>query len=280
MDSSSGRRSDRISVAVMLEASGTDAENHPFTETAKTIVVNQHGALITLNRALSPAQTISLRRKLLDGTHRQAQVRVVGRVKEEPAGWAYGVAFIEANADFWNIEFPAAAESAEAVVRLLVECSHCRSQELAYLDARELKEFEAHRLFARHCRKCKAPTLWEQPQQSGSRAAGGAAPRRVTLESQLPALAVEREVPRYDTRLTACVRQSGSADEMAVCENVSPQGVCFRSRKKFEEGSKIEVAVPFTHGTANVFVPARIVHAKPLPAAGLFRHGAKYLHKD
>src|SRR5690348_3695694 len=88
-----------------------------------------------------------------------------------------------------------------------------------------------------------------------------------------------REIPRYDTRLTACVRV-GSEDEMAVCENVSKQGIAFRSQRKYGVGTEVEIAVPFTAGTANVFIPAVIMHSRPLPSAGLNRHGAKYMHKD
>ena len=78
----------------------------------------------------------------------------------------------------------------------------------------------------------------------------------------------------------ACVRERVGAEEMAVCENVSRQGIAFRSRRKYEEGAHVEVAVPYTQGTANVFIPAVVMHVRALPTAGLYRHGVKYLRKD
>ena len=73
--------------------------------------------------------------------------------------------------------------------------------------------------------------------------------------------------------------RQGNKEELAVCENVSREGIAFRCRNMFSEGSQIEVSVPYTPGTANVFVPATVVHVRPLPVAGLHRHGVKYLRK-
>ena len=43
------------------------------------------------------------------------------------------------------------------------------------------------------------------------------------------------------------------------------------------EGSRVEVAVPFTPGSGAIFVPVRIVFSVALPSAGLFKHGAAYV---
>ena len=278
MGSRSNRRSDRISISLPLEATGLDAENRPFIDSAATIVVNRHGALIAIKRPLRIGEIIRVSRQLFDGSRREAEVRVVAFEKDSSGEPAYGIAFVDSTLDFWGIEFPSAAQSVDAVVRLLVECAHCGSQELAYLNSRELKEFEANRLFARNCRTCQSPTIWKQPMESlrhattpDSRRAGP-----ITDEATSP----ERETTRYHTRLTACVREHMGAEEMAVCENVSRQGIAFRSRRKYDEGSQLEVAVPYTPGTANVFIPATVVHVRALPAAGLYRHGARYLRKD
>jgi hypothetical protein len=278
MDSRSNRRSDRISISFALEAMGTDAEGRPFLETARTVVVNRHGALLSLNHKLRPGQAVTVRRRTGDGAIRQTEVRVVACEKETTNGGEYGVSFTDPNLDFWGIEFPAPERAVDAVVRLLVECTHCKSQELAYLDSRELKEFEANHLFARQCRMCEAPTIWKQPLESMSRGAheGQHGSGAGALANGSP----ERETTRYETRLTACVREKPGTEEMAVCENVSRQGVAFRTRNRYQEGSQVEVAVPYTPGMANVFVPAVVIHVRALPTAGLYRHGARYLRKD
>jgi hypothetical protein len=275
MDSRSNRRSDRISISFTLEAMGTDAQGRPFLETARTVVVNRHGALVALNHKLRAGQQVTVRRRVTDGSIRQTEVRVVAIEKETEKGGEYGVSFVDPDLDFWGIEFPAPERSIDAVVRLLVECTHCRTQELAYLDSRELKEFEANHLFARQCRICEAPTVWKQPLESMSRG-GDHGAHHHGAGAGTP----ERETTRYETRLTACVRQKPGTEEMAVCENVSRQGVAFRTKNRYEEGAHVEVAVPYTPGMANVFVPAVVIHVRSLPSAGLYRHGAKYIRKD
>jgi hypothetical protein len=50
-----------------------------------------------------------------------------------------------------------------------------------------------------------------------------------------------------------------------------------RSRNQYVEGSRVEVAVPFTPGAGAIFVPIRIVFSQAIPTAGLFRHGAAYI---
>jgi hypothetical protein len=277
MDSPSNRRSDRISISFTLEAMGTDAEGKPFLETARTVVVNRHGALVALSHKLRVGQTVTVRRRVTDGSIRQAEVRVVACEKEATNGGDYGVSFMDPNLDFWGIEFPAPEKAADAVVRLLVECSHCKCQELAYLDSRELKEFEANHLFARQCRMCEAPTIWKQPLESMSR---GQDAHHGGMGASAAGGSPERETTRYETRLTACVRQKPGTEEMAVCENVSRQGIAFRTKNRYHEGSQVEVAVPYTPGMANVFVPAVVIHVRALPTAGLYRHGARYLRKD
>ena len=279
MDSRSNRRSDRISISFALETSGTDAQGRAFLEAARTIVVNRHGALIDLSHKLNPKQIFTVKRRLADGSTRQAEVRVVACESETESGGAYGVSFVDPELDFWGIEFPSPEKAVDAVVRLLVQCSHCRSQELAYLDSRELIEFEANKLFARHCRSCESPTIWKQPGEPMGNSKTEETQRRAK-SAGMAATPAGRETTRYDAHLTACVRERPGKEEMAVCENVSRQGIAFRTRNKYEEGARVEVAVPYTPGMANVFVPAVVVHVRPVPTAGLYRHGAKYLRRE
>src|SRR5207302_393526 len=72
-------------------------------------------------------------------------------------------------------------------------------------------------------------------------------------------------------------RRRGFAEEVVVCEDLSKGGISFRSRNQYPEGSRVEVAVPFTPGTGAIFVPIRIVFSQAIPTAGLHRHGAAYI---
>jgi hypothetical protein len=78
-------------------------------------------------------------------------------------------------------------------------------------------------------------------------------------------------------RVLACIRRRGFQEEIAVCEDLSKGGLSFRSRNQYVEGSRVEVAVPFTPGTGAIFVPIRIVFSQAIPTAGLYRHGAAYI---
>src|SRR5258706_21444 len=86
-----------------------------------------------------------------------------------------------------------------------------------------------------------------------------------------------RNRPRINARVLACIRHRGFQEEIAVCEDLSKGGLSFRSRNQYPEGSRVEVAVPFTPGTGAIFVPIRIVFSQAIPTAGLYRHGAAYI---
>ncbi len=63
MSSPSRRRSDRVSLTVLLEVSGTDSHGAEFKEPGKTLIVSRRGAMIVLGRELKGGQEIHLKRK-------------------------------------------------------------------------------------------------------------------------------------------------------------------------------------------------------------------------
>ncbi len=154
-----------------------------------------------------------------------------------------------------------------------MECSFCLRREVCYLNELELKSFEARRCIARLCKHCEAPSIWVEAREN--RADDGSA-----RELQLPMndkLQPRRNRTRVKARVLACIRQRGFQEEVAVCEDLSRGGIAFRSRNHYPEGTRLEVAVPYTPGNSAIFVPIRIVSSRPIPTAGLFRHGAAYV---
>lgn len=296
------RRSDRVCLTLLLEASGRDAEGREFTAPARTMLISRHGGVIVVNRHLAPGQDIQLRRTHEAEAHRSAVTRVLRNVgsqsgsESQGAGQMYSIQCIDPDADLWGVEFPALEGSQEFVARMLLECSFCRSREVIYLNEFELGGFEKNRGTARHCKVCGVPTIWiqaphevEKPDPvkfAGSvHAAGVAAAAASGARGNAAAAnraadstdAGRRQALRLKTRLTACVRVAGSDDELAVCEEISEEGLCFRSKRRFEENCRIDIAVPYADATANIFVPARVVRVEPTPTAGLFRHGVEFL---
>ncbi|HXN19182.1 MAG TPA: PilZ domain-containing protein [Candidatus Binatus sp.] len=280
MATASMRRTDRVSLTVLLEASGTDSNGQEFKEPTRTLLINRGGAVIILERDLKPEQQIQIRRQAGADSQKTVPARIVGEFGRQKDGHLYGIEILDNENDFWKIEFPSIAESTEAVARMLLHCSYCKSREVAYLNELELRGFETNRGIARHCKTCGVPSIWtqaphEDEKQRSLRAARGKGAREA---DQIPGGEEQRarQRMRMKTRLTACIRQPDSDDELAVCEDISPIGMCFRSKRRYDTQALIQVAVPYSPDAANIFLPANVVYSEEIPRAGLFRHGVEY----
>jgi PilZ domain len=279
MSSASLRRTDRVSLTLLLEASGKNAKGEDFTLPARTLLINRGGAVVILDQDLAPEQFIHLQRRAPHESHRKGQVRVVGQFGRQKDGYLYGIELPDASLDLWGVEFPAVAESTEAVARMLLQCTYCRSREVVHMNELELRAFETNRGIARHCKTCGVPSIWTQaPHEDEDKLT----PRKRRGAADAPGAIPEsgeqrgRERLRLKTRLTACIRQPGADDELAVCEDISPIGMCFRSKRRYASDATIDVAVPYSPDAANIFLPARVVYSEEMPKAGLFRHGTEY----
>lgn len=267
------RQSDRISFTLSLEAIGTDSGGQDFILQAHTILVSRSGAVLLLKGQLSAGQELVLRRKDRSNQLRAARAHVVAEIDKNGDGFVYAVSLEDPAINLWDIEFPPLEEAEEALARMLVECSFCQRREVAYLGEKELKAFETRKCLARHCPHCGTPAIFTQaqadlPVNAAPKTDGVPAPAKIYPS---------RNRTRVKARILACIRQRGFSEEVAVCEDLSRGGLSFRSRNQYPEGTRVEVAVPFTPGSGNIFVPIRIVFSQELPAAGLFRHGAAYV---
>jgi hypothetical protein len=279
--SAAQRRSDRVSLTLLLEASGKDVNEQEFALPARTMQINRTGAVILLERDLRADQRIEIRRLAPAEAHRRTQIRIVGQFGLQKEGFVYGVEILDPQSDIWNIEFPPIAESEEAVARMLLECTYCRTREVVYLNELELRGFETTRGIARLCKTCGVPSTWTQAAHENERklaSRGARARRNQDVADEIPPGGEQRERQRLrmKTRLTACIRQVNTDDELAVCEDISPVGMCFRSKRRYDPGTKVDVAVPYSPETANIFLPSNVVYSEEIPKAGLFRHGVEY----
>src|SRR5580692_6242345 len=212
MGTPSIRRSDRVSLTVLLEASGTDSSGQEFKEATRTLLINRGGAVIILERELKPEQQIQIRRQAGADSQKTVPARIVGEFGRQKDGHLYGIEILDNENDFWKIEFPPIAESTEAVARMLLHCSYCKSREVAYLNELELRGFETNRGIARHCKTCGVPSIWTQaPHEDEDRLT----PRK-RRASEPPGVVPptgeqrDRQRMRLKTRLTACIRQGGA----------------------------------------------------------------------
>jgi hypothetical protein len=266
------RQSDRVSFRMPVEASWVTPTGTPVKHTAETLLVSRNGGVLRLTEKLSMGQELHLRRHH-EGDHwKSTRARVVAEIDQEPTGFLYAIHLLEARSDFWDIEFPAPHKAEEALARLLMECSFCQRREVVYLNELELKSFEIRKCVARVCRHCDSPSIWIES-QSEVRAIDNNPGQPTVEERVIP----RRNRTRIKARILACIRRRGFQEEIAVCEDLSKGGLSFRSRNQYPEGSRVEVAVPFTPGTGAIFVPIRIVFSQAIPTAGLYRHGAAYI---
>jgi len=265
------RQSDRVTFRMPVEASWFAQNGSEVRLAAETLLVSRNGGVLRLGDKLFPGQELTLRRQREGDAWKIARAKIVAEIDHEPEGFIYAFAMVEHRADFWDIDFPAPHQGQEALARLLMECSFCQRREVVYLNEQDLKSFEARKCIARVCAFCDSPSIWIE-----------ARPEVSPLAAEVAPAAEERVVPRRNrtrvkARVLACIRRRGFQEEVAVCEDLSKGGLSFRSRNQYPEGSRLEVAVPFTPGSAAIFVPIRVVFSQAIPASGLYRHGAAYI---
>ena len=268
---------ERVRLRMCLEVRGTDAEGREFSTTGASAEIHRAGALLELPAAtgrIVPGEILTLRRKHADDCWLESRARVLGLVNAQEDARHYNVEMLESMVDFWGIEFPENPRAGSAVACMLLECCFCRRREVVYVIERDMLCFNTQKGIARLCEACEMPTIWIQTLDEDTAPAGVPAPQQVGQPTQPDH---RQTAPRFLTRLTACIRAAGAAPELAVCENMSRGGLCFRARRALRVDDILEVSVPYTRGAANIFVPARVVYVQEVPGAGLYRHGAAYL---
>ncbi|HEY2459434.1 MAG TPA: PilZ domain-containing protein [Candidatus Acidoferrum sp.] len=254
-----------------IEASWFTSGGIAMKEIAESMLVSRNGGVVRLVEKLPVGQELTLKRQQNGDAWKSARARIVAEIDHEPDGFLYAIVMLEPRADFWDIEFPAPHKSEEALARLLMECGFCQRREVVYLNELELKSFEVRKCVARLCVHCDTPSIWIEAQSEMK--AEAVASRPTAEERTLP----RRNRTRVKARVLACIRRRGFQEEVAVCEDLSKGGISFRSRNQYPEGTRVEVAVPFTPGSGAIFVPIRIVFSQAISSAGLYRHGASYI---
>src|SRR5712664_3811450 len=267
------RQSDRVRFRMPVEASWVSLDGATLTQNAETLLVSRNGGVLRLTEKLSMGQELHLRRNLDGDNWKHTRARVVAEIDQDPPNhFLYAVHILEPRSDFWDIDFPAPHKADEALARLLMECSFCQRREVVYLNELQLKSFEVRKCVARVCTHCDAPSIWIEAQSTTKQE--GSTPKPVPMDERVNP---QRRKNRIKARVLACIRRRGFQEEVAVCEDLSKGGLSFRSRNQYPEGTRAEVAVPFTPGAGAIFVPIRIVFSQALPMVGLYRHGAAYV---
>ncbi len=96
------RRSQRVVISVPVTVGGESAQG-AFSENTQTLVINAHGALITLAAKISQGQLL----KMHTNAHPEKQpCRVVYVGPTSDGKTQFGVEFTDSAPHFWHIAFP------------------------------------------------------------------------------------------------------------------------------------------------------------------------------
>src|SRR6266516_3196017 len=245
------RQSDRISLRMPVEVAWATAQGATFSQTVETLLVSRNGGVLRFTEKLEDGQELHLRRHIEGEQWKHTRARVVAEIEQDANGFLYALHILEPRCDFWDIEFSSLHKGEEALARLLMECSFCQRREVVYLDELQLKSFEVRKCVARICKHCDSPSIWIESLSEARTPDDGAA-KPAAEDRVIP----RRNRTRVKARILACIRRRGFQEEIAVCEDLSKGGISFRSRNQYPEGTRAEVAVPFTPGTGAIFVPS------------------------
>jgi PilZ domain-containing protein len=261
------RRSERVWTQLTIEIAGEDGLGRAFVEEARTAAVSRHGAMILTERKLSPNQELSIR---CMATGKESNARVVGTIRKESVKSFYGIELRGDASSIWGIEFPPPGDPETTVGRILLQCAACKTQEVTYLNDFELEVLEANESLSRYCKRCGDATTWKK-------IGAGVTPPPSPAVRKGPE---QRREPRRDIRVAACVRcyQFGTED-LVDTRNVSRGGLCFASTRVYAPGWEVEVAVPYSPGGGNIFLPGRIARVQYLTAEKIKLYGVAYTRK-
>jgi len=263
------RTSDRVRYAFRVHVTGTDSSGYDFSQPVRTEVVTRDGGLIVCPMSLNVGDVINLMRQ-----DRRVNARIVGQVGLLKDEQLYGIQFLESSPDFWGMRF--AEQGLEAAGRAVLECGACTMQRVLPLGEIEMLVFESTKVVAHDCDRCGRQTLWLEPSILGEpelltgadafNQANESGEARVKRSASIN----DRKYQRISMRNTkACIRRSGYSDDVVDVLDLSRGGVHFMSFIDYYKGTMIEVAVPYTTGAANVFVPAEVVRIQCRPTAGI-----------
>jgi hypothetical protein len=97
------RRSMRVLLSVPIFVTGQTREGEKFEEQTRTLVVNAHGALISLAARVTAEQRIRVSNR---ATRKSMDCRVVYVGNRAAGKMQMGVEFTEPCPSFWQIDFP------------------------------------------------------------------------------------------------------------------------------------------------------------------------------
>src|SRR4029077_421646 len=274
----SPRQSERVLLTLPIHISGLGEYGKEFVVEGHTVDIRRQGATIMVDRLLPLGQNIKIQRI---GVSKETIARIVGQIIRGTEGLLYGIAFVDPDVNLWDISFPAVCEVDKAVLRALLRCVACGQLEVSYLNEFEADLFLYHRSIARICERCGGWTTWTPPY--GQISAGPRIPvetdnqRERSFYVLAPGTRNQRAHDRIPADTIGSVRHPTLGTEVVIVGNLARGGLSFYSTSTYAEGSSVEMAVPYTSKTPNIYVPARVVSSRKGVDKGLIEYGVSYM---
>jgi hypothetical protein len=269
------RRTERLVLTFPIRVEGADAKGQPFSENARTLVVNRHGARIRLKRVLTVGQTLHIVNLV---GNRAADFRVVGLTQPlTEQGGEWGVECRDEQHNIWGIDFPPLRDDQPAC-SVILECRRCHQVGLTPISLVEYDVLDSAGLLPRECKTCGQFTSWGHSQGQ----VGMPPPEQIadpSLKEVLeppPPEADRRINRRASLRLPIRVRNWYGTVECAKTENVSKGGLAFVSEKHFELGEALLVTCPYDPGAESIEVRASVARCLEIKGSGRFLYGLRY----
>jgi len=254
-----------------VEVIGSNLDGRQFIERTQTLTVHYHGATILLTNKLAPESEVILRNP---DTTEEVLAFVVGEIRVEASGHVYGILFLDPSANLWHAQSPPAASP--KVIRL--ECNTCHFICAVALSEIELEVLQATRELTRSCSVCKSSAVWRETRGEITGNQQNASPKRRPASSPVASAVEERRKNRRATMKTvACILYAG-VEDVVPCEDMSRGGIRFISRRQYPEGTRVEVAAPYTKSSTNFFSPASVIYCHKMED-GRFRYGVTYIQR-
>ena len=267
------RRTPRIMFSIPVSVRGVDDKGKPFEITARTVTLNRHGARLQVPRLLKPGQTVHLTNQV---NEEEAEFRVIGPVApplDHLGEW--GVECMHVDRNIWDIDFP--PSSADSDAHVLLACRNCQSLSLQSLSLVEVEVLETAGLLTKACIHCADSTPWGYPQRSFEVETKTYQAAVTEATGGFPTLAAERrKSQRKPAQLPVRVRDYFGEVELACTENISQDGFCFSSQRKYLIGQGIVVICPFDASSEKAEVRARIVRAEGSAEDERHLYGVRY----
>jgi hypothetical protein len=234
----------RVGMAYPIKLVGTDEDGEKFSESSMTQFVMRDGITAVSSHRLAAGSQV----RVILAYERSVVGQVVGQTGLTKSGNVYAISVIGDPSVLWGINFPDLSERDRLELNCVLGCSQCKAKAIVQLTAVEHELLSMSERVARHCTTCKGISVWKRVLNSLDPATA----------AQQKKVANRRRNSRVSVKLWGYIVEGGNEDSVPIID-MSRSGIRFRSTTKYEAEQVVQVAVAYMAGTANIFVPGKIV---------------------